>query len=184
MKARYHLATVSFSTDLVCPESPSVPIGAFAVGETDGVAVAVLAVQKAPPVTTPLPNIVLAMLERFPDLLIAQLNELLQTGRAVPVDEVLEQFEDSLRNSFHVSEVRTQDAVELQAAGLGADQRDDAALALCSELFAAVGREMVGMGRHGQHETVASPPGGFEVRRTPSWVNAPPEQSADQPAFA
>lgn len=106
MRLRYHRATISFCGDLLRPEeSPSIPVGVLLLAEAKGVAVAMLAVNKNVELPQTLPEVVRQIVADFPRLVQAQLEQILHSDAGASIDSIMEVFEDSLRNSFHVSEL-------------------------------------------------------------------------------
>lgn len=114
MKLRYHIATISFCTDLLNPEAaPSIPVGVLLLGEAKGLAVALLAVSRNLPLPDSCPPVVREIAEQFPQLVQAQLEEILRSDARTSIDEIMKVFEDSLRNSFFVSDLQLNQVVEI-----------------------------------------------------------------------
>jgi hypothetical protein len=113
MKLRYHIATISFCPDLLNPEAAaSVPVGVLLVGESSDQAVALLAVNREPALPAGLPDVVREIVGQFPLILQAQLESILHSDAGRSIDSIMREFEDSLRNSFYLSDLHMNQVVE------------------------------------------------------------------------
>ena len=101
---RYHIAEISFSEDLTQPDSKVLPVGLLLLGEIQGLSFALLAMRKSVQVAH-LPRIVQKLIADFPALMARQITELIKNKQ--DIDVMIECFEDSLRNSFFVSDLKT-----------------------------------------------------------------------------
>lgn len=110
---RYHIATISFNPDLVDPEAKGCPVGLLFVGETGTDAVALLALGHRPRFADRLPTVMRSILDDFPALMVAQLDEMLKDQGSTSIDGIMEAFEDSLRNSFFVSDLKMNQYVDV-----------------------------------------------------------------------
>lgn len=113
MKLRYHIATLSFCPDLLDPEAASIPVGILLLAEAAGQGVALLAVDKNLPLSEALPPVVREIVGQFPQLVQAQLESILQSDAGANIDTIMEVFEDSLRNSFYVSDLQLNQIIDI-----------------------------------------------------------------------
>lgn len=106
MKVRHHIATISFCRNLTVANSEVVPVGVLMVGELpSGHAMDLLVVREDPALLASLPPLIRAIVADFPHLIQAQLTEILERDGDTSIDTVMTEFEESLRNSFFVSEL-------------------------------------------------------------------------------
>lgn len=114
MKLRYHIATISFCPDLLDPEGvPSVPMGVLLLGESTGRSVALLVVNREPTLPESLHGVIREIIQQFPAILQSQLESILHSDAGRSIDTIMQVFEDSLRNSFFVSDLRMNQFVEV-----------------------------------------------------------------------
>jgi hypothetical protein len=114
MKLRYHQATISFCPDLLNPDQAgAVFVGVLLLGETANMAVALLTVTKELALPDTLPTVVKELAADFPRLVQAQLEQILKSDANTSIDTIMEVFEDSLRNSFYVSDLLMNQEVEI-----------------------------------------------------------------------
>ncbi len=113
MKARFHIAVISFCADLVSPEAEAVPAGLLVVGELEDRGFAMLQTDQSPELPE-LPAYMAALVSDFQQLLRAQLEDLLsQDALRQDLDALMDAFEESLRNSFYISHLERGVEIEL-----------------------------------------------------------------------
>jgi hypothetical protein len=106
MKLRYHIATISFCPNLTKPDSKAIPVGILMVGECAEQAMAFLAVREDRALLESLPPLIRSVVQDFPKLLQGQLEEILTNNGSSSIDSIMNIFEESLRNSFFVSDLK------------------------------------------------------------------------------
>jgi hypothetical protein len=122
MKVRYHIATISFCTNLTTAESDSIPVGILMVGTSDQHAMALLAVREDHGLLDSLPPLIRSIVKDFPQMLQAQLEEILASADNGSIDNVMRVFEESLRNSFFVSDLRWNQEFDVPGATSARDE--------------------------------------------------------------
>ena len=106
MKIRQHIATISFCTNLTGANSEAIPVGVLILGERTDHAMALLLVREDAAFFDTLPRLIRSIVKDFPQMLQAQLEEILENDNGGSIDSVMKCFEDSRRNSFFVSDLK------------------------------------------------------------------------------
>lgn len=115
MKLRYHIATISFCSNLTKADSEAIPVGILFVGESADQAMALLLVRDDQAFLDRLPRLIRSIVKDFPQMLQAQLEEILQSEDDGSIDNVMRVFEESLRNSFFVSDLQWDQEITVPA---------------------------------------------------------------------
>lgn len=116
MKLRYHQATISFCPDLLNPDGVApIPVGVLLLAEAEDIAAALLTVDSHPALPESLPLVVREIAKDFPRLVSAQLEQILHSDASASIDTMMQMFEDSLRNSFYVSDLKLNQKIEVQS---------------------------------------------------------------------
>lgn len=113
MKIRQHIATISFCTSLTAASSEAIPVAVLILNERTDHGMALLLVREDAAFFDKLPKLIRSIVKDFPRMLQAQLEEILENDGGDSIDSVMQSFEDSLRNSFFVSDLKWSEEIVL-----------------------------------------------------------------------